>query len=158
MGSKLVIAHVDRLQFKIVSAVRSLQGNGIYVSLDKDKKGIENVLKRGKVDMKRLFFVDCVGSSGDEKSVVQVSPTRLDDVSCAIEAFVNEIPGKKFLVIDALAVLLIYNNENEVASFVRKVVEFASERKVNVVAFSPKTKGEELLNKIFGAFDEVVGK
>src|SRR3989339_61791 len=118
---------------------------------------IENILKKNGVNVEKLFFIDCVSSSGAEDDVVQISPTRLSDIKCAVEAFVNEIKGKKFLVIDALSVLLIYNNENQVASFVRNITRDASDKDVEFIAFSPKTKGEELLNKIFNFFDEVKG-
>jgi len=36
-----------------------------------------------------------------------------------------------------------------------EVTEYASKNDVTVVAFSPETKGEELLNKIFNFFDKV---
>src|SRR3989339_509408 len=115
MKSKLVIVSVDKLQSKIVSTLRSLKGIGIYVSLNKNKKIIENILKKNGVNVEKL------------------------------------------LVIDSLSVLLIYNNENQVASFVRNITRDASDKDVEFIAFSPKTKGEELLNKIFNFFDEVKG-
>jgi archaellum biogenesis ATPase FlaH len=59
------------------------------------------------------------------------------------------------LIIDALSTLLIYNNENKVAAFVKEITEYAQDYDVEVIALSPKTKGEELLNKIFNFFDEV---
>ncbi len=157
-NSKLVIAPVGKLQSRIVSTVRSLKGIGIYVSLNKNQGKIREDFKKSGVDLGKLFFIDCVGSGGADRGIAQISPARLDDLGCAIDAFVDEIKEKKFLVIDALSVLLIYNNENEVALFVRNVIEHASGKDVEVIAFSPKTKGEELLNKIFGAFDEVNGK
>jgi hypothetical protein len=54
--------------------------------------------------------------------------------------------------------LLIYNNENRVAIFMKEVTEYASDNDVHVIAFSPKTQGEELLDKIFNFFDKVEGK
>jgi archaellum biogenesis ATPase FlaH len=62
------------------------------------------------------------------------------------------------MIIDALSTLLIYNNENKVAKFVQEITDYASENQVYVVAFSPKTQGEELLNKIFNFFDKVEKK
>ena len=67
----------------------------------------------------------------------------------------KDIKGEKFLIIDALSTLLIYNDENKVAKFVKEITEYASQNDVDVIAFSPKTKGEELLNKIFNFFDKV---
>lgn len=156
--SKLVTAPVGRLQSKIISTMKSLKGAGIYVSLNKSGKKMEREFVKNKVDMGKLFFIDCVDSENFEKGIIHISPAKLDNLSCAINAFADDLEGKKFLVIDALSVLLIYNNENQVASFVRKVTQYASHKDVEVVAFAPKTKGEELLNKIFGFFDKVEGK
>ena len=128
MKSKLEIVPIEKSQSKIASAIRSLEGAGIYVSVNKNQKRIEALLKKSKIDVKNIFFIDCVSSDGDSRDVLQVSS------------------------------FLIYNNKDQVAAFVRKITEYASSEGVEVVAFSAKTKGEELLNKIFGFFDEVKGK
>jgi archaellum biogenesis ATPase FlaH len=67
----------------------------------------------------------------------------------------KDIKGEEFIIIDELSILLIYNNENKVAEFVKKTIEYASQHDTKVIAFSPKTKEEELLNKIFNFFDKV---
>jgi archaellum biogenesis ATPase FlaH len=76
----------------------------------------------------------------------------------AVNAFIGDIKGEKFLVIDALSTLLIYNNEDSVAKFVKKMTEYASQNNMQIVALSPETKGEELLKKIFNFFDKVEGR
>ena len=158
MKSKLVIVSVEKLQSEIVSTLLSFEGIGVYVSLNKTQKGIINLLEKNKVDTKKLFFVDCVGSNKEDKKAIQVSPSKLDELGYAINSFLQEIKGDKFLIIDALSTLMIYNNENQVAAFVRKITKYASNNEIELIAFSPKTKGEEFLNKIFNFFDEVVGK
>jgi len=87
--------------------------------------------------------------------VLHISPSELDKLNYAINTFIKDIKDKKFLIIDALSTLLIYNDENKVASFVKELIEYASNNEVEIIAFSPKTKGEELLNKIFNFFDKV---
>jgi len=156
--SKLEIASIEKMQPRIVGAIRSLGGVGIYVSLNKNQKRMKKLLDERKIDVKKIFFIDCVSSGKVEEDVLQISPTQLNDLSYAVNSFMKEILGEKFLIIDALSVLLIYNNENQVAGFVRNITEYASKNDVEVVAFSAKTKGEELLNKIFSFFDEVKGK
>ena len=89
---------------------------------------------------------------------MHIAPDRLDLLDSAVGAFIEDITGKKFLVIDALSTLLIYNSEDSVARFVKKMTEYASEKDVQIVSLSPKTKGEELLNKIFNFFDKVEGR
>lgn len=158
MKSKLEIASIEKLQPKIVGAVRSLEGVGIYVSLNKNQKRMKKLLSEKQIDVKKIFFIDCVSSGKVKDDVLQISPAQLNDLSYAVNTFMKQIRGEKFLIIDALSVLLIYNNDNQVAGFVRNITEYASKNDVEVVAFSAKTKGEELLSKIFSFFDEVKGK
>lgn len=156
MVSKLIITSVEKLQKEITEIVRALKKNpGIYVSLNKTQKSAESALKKEEIDTKKLFFIDCVTEEKIKEDVLHIKPNDLEQLSYAINRFIDEIPGEKFLIIDALSTLLIYNNENKVAAFVKEITEYASKSKINVIAISPKTRGEELLNKIFNFFDEV---
>jgi len=159
MASTLIIISVENLQKEVNDVVKTLSANpGIYVSLNKTHESIENILKKEKISTNKLFFIDCVTSEQKRNDVLHISPRELDKLSSAISTFIKDIPGKKFLVIDALSTLLIYNDENKVAQFVKEITEFASGKEVEVIALSPKTKGEELLNKIFNFFDKVKKK
>jgi archaellum biogenesis ATPase FlaH len=156
MSSTLVITDVEELQNKINAAVKTLSYNpGIYVSLNKTQKSIEEIFKSNGIEVDRLFFIDCVTSEKTRDDVLHISPNSLDMLYTAIEAFINDIEQDKFLVIDALSTLLIYNDENKVAQFAKKLADLGAKKEVEILAFSPKTKGEELLNKIFNFFDRV---
>ncbi len=155
MASVLVITEVERLQQEIVSAVRGLsEMPGIYVSLNKTQRSVAQILSAEKINPENIFFVDCVTKDTD-KDVVHIPPDKLEYLYTALEAFIREIKGDKYLLIDALSTLLIYNDVNKVARFVRQVTELASKNRVVVMAFSPVTRGEELLEKIFNFFDKV---
>lgn len=156
MTSLLIITSVEKLQDRVNSMVKSFKNiPGIYVSLNKTQKSTENILKKNKINTNKIFFIDCVTSEKTREDVLHIAPDQLDLLSSAINAFIKDIKGKKFLILDALSTLLIYNDENNVAKFVKEVTEYASQNDVEVIAFSPKTKGEELLNKIFNFFDKV---
>lgn len=156
MASLLIITSAEKLQSRINLAVKSFKNlPGIYVSLNKTQKSTENALKKAGINTKKLFFIDCVTSEKTKDDVLHIAPTELDLLSSAIHDFIEDIKGKEFLIIDALATLLIYNDENKVAKFVKEVTEFASQHDTKVIAFSPRTKREELLNKIFNFFDKV---
>ncbi len=155
MTSTLVITDVDKLQGEISKVVGALKNKtGIYVSLNKTQKSVEKVFKKSGIKTEKIFFIDCVSLEKVREDVLHISPRELDKLEFAIKSFLKEIKGKKFLVIDALSTLLIYNDENKVAGFVKEVTSF-SQKDVQIFAFSPVTKGEELLNKIFNFFDEV---
>lgn len=156
MGSVLTITSVENLQKNIDKTVKSFEGTpGIYVSLNKTQTSTEDHLVKQKIDVEKLFFIDCVTDEKTKEDVLHIPPDNLGMLSTAIREFINDIQGSKFLVIDALSTLLIYNSNDDVAKFAKEVTEFASANDVKVVAFSPKTKGEELLDKIFNFFDKV---
>jgi archaellum biogenesis ATPase FlaH len=158
MASLLIITPVEKLQEKTDYIVKSFRDMpGIYVSLNKTQKSTENIFRKSGINTKKIFFIDCVTSKKTEGDILHIASDRLDLLDSAVSAFIKNIKGKKFLVIDALSTLLIYNNENNVAKFVKKMTEYASENDVQVIALSPKTKGEELLKKIFNFFDKVEG-
>jgi len=156
MVSELIITSVEKLQSEVNKKIASLQKKpGIYVSLNKTQKSVESILKQNNISSSKLFFIDCVSQEKVKEDVLHIPPRDLDKLSYAIHTFIKDIKGGKFLIVDSLATLLIYNNENNVAEFVQKITEYASENEVEVIAFSPVTKGEELLNKIFNFFDKV---
>ena len=113
---------------------------GIYVSLNKTQKSTEEIFRKSGINTKKLFFIDCVTSQKTNDDVLHVASDRLDLLDTAVSAFIKDIKGKKFLVIDALSTLLIYNNENSVAKFVKKITEYASENEVRIVALRQETK------------------
>ena len=155
MSSALIITSVENLQSKINKIVHSFDNTpGIYVSLNKTQRSLERILKKNGLSTNKMFFIDCVTAEKTRDDVLHIAPDQLDLLSTAIHSFIKDVKGKKFIILDALATLLIYNNENNVAKFVKELTEFASDD-VKIVAFSPKTKGEELLNKIFNFFDTV---
>lgn len=159
MTSLLIITPVEKLQEKVNSVVKSFDSlPGIYVSLNKTQKSMEEIFKKSGINTKKLFFIDCVTSKKTRDDVLHIAPDRLDLLDSAVCEFIGDITGEKFLVIDALSTLLIYNSEDSVAKFVKKMTEYASENNVQTVALSPRTKGEELLNKIFNFFDKVEGR
>jgi len=158
MKSLLVLTSVEELQTKINAEVKELNSDvGIFISLNKTQKSTEEIFKKNGIDVDKIFFIDCVTSEKARDDVLHIKPDDLDTLSEATITFIKDIDGNKFLVIDALSTLLIYNSENKVAKFVKDITSYASSNNVQVVAFSPKTQGEELLNKIFNFFDEVKG-
>ena len=158
MASVLIVSSVERLQKEILKEVKSLKCPGMYVSLNKSQKSTAAFLRKGGVDTKKLFFIDCMTDAARAGGVLHIAPNRLDLLSAAITAFLADIKGRRFVLIDALATLLIYNDDNKVAQFVKEITEHASDVDAFVIAFSPKTKGEELLTKVFNFFDRVVKK
>jgi len=156
MGSRLIISKVESLQGRVNDTLKSLKGGvGVYVSLNKTQKSLEENFNMEGINTDKIFFIDCVTLDKTKEEVLHVQPNDLEKLKFSIESFIEEIHGEKFLILDALSTLLIYNTENDVAAFIKKIVEKANKTDLMLIAFSPETKGEELLNKIFNFFDEV---
>ena len=156
MGSQLVITPVENLQEKVNNIVKSFKDiPGIYISLNKTQESIEKIFKRKRIKTDRLFFIDCVTSEKTRDDVLHISPFQLDLITSAINAFVRDVKGKKFIVIDALSPLLIYNTEDKVAEFIKDIKDCISKANVKFIVLSPKTRGKELLERVFAFFDRV---
>jgi len=156
MSSTLIITPAEKVQNKIVSTLENYKKTpGIYVSLNKTQKSTEEFLKKSNINTQKLFFIDAVTTEKTKDYVLHIDPDQLELLSSAINSFIKDIKGEKFLLIDALSTLLIYNDENKVARFVKEITEYSSHNNVEIIALSPETKGEELLNKIYNFFDKV---
>jgi len=156
MASLLIITNVENLQNEINQSLKNMKDKiGIYVSLNKTQKSVEQIFSDNNITTDNLFFIDCVTSEKTREDVLHVNPDKLDILSTSINSFIKEIEGSKFLIIDALSTLLIFNRENNVAQFVKELTNYSSRQGTEVIAFSPATQGEELLNKIFNFFDKV---
>jgi len=155
MGSRLIITPVEKLQEKVNNLVKGYEGSiGVYVSLNKTQKSLEESFKSKGINIEKLFFIDCVTNEKTRDDVLHLSPNNLEELLISLDDFLREISGEKFILIDALSTLLIYNAENKVADFIQQLTKKSSEG-IEIIAISPQTKGEELLNKIFNFFDKV---
>lgn len=156
MGSVLVTTSVEKLQNGINSVIKTFgDAIGIYVSLNKTHEAVEKALKNSNINTQKIFFIDCVSSDAQDRDVINVKPSDLEMLERVIKIYIEEIKQKEFILIDSLATFLIYNNENEVAQFIKRITEYASKKKVEVVALTQRTTGEELLKKIYNFFDRV---
>ena len=156
MASKLIITSIENLQTKVNEIIKSHKDKlGIYVCLNKTQKSIENIFSKESINTSKLFFIDCVTSERAREDVIYVSPDNLDKLKSAIFSAIRDIQGDKFLIIDALSTFLIYNNKEKVSEFIKEIIEYATQNNVKVIALSPETKGEELLEKIKDFFGKM---
>ena len=120
----VVLAMIDPLRYQeaVVGLLRyftSKVPHGIYVTLNKPYGVLAKNFEKSGIPVDSLFFVDgitnvpvaqeehdheCLGSSID-----------LSSLCIATSKAVNRIPEDKFLVLDSLSTLLIYNDSKAVA-------------------------------------------
>jgi KaiC/GvpD/RAD55 family RecA-like ATPase len=96
--------------------------HGIYITINRPYQNIVDLMKKSKIDVKKISFVDCIsteiGKSGAGRNCVFVrSPEDLTELAIAIDSlFEHNKHG--FIFIDSLDTLLVYNTFEKVMRFV----------------------------------------
>ncbi|MBW2984319.1 hypothetical protein KY361_04345 [Candidatus Woesearchaeota archaeon] len=163
-NSILIATKIENLQStanKIVKFFTKSKLPGVYVTFNKPYAGIKRILEKEKISTKKIFFIDCITSSiasaEKEENVLHIQhPSDLTGLSIAITEFTESIKNDKYLIIDALATLLIYNKEDLVVKFIKSVTEESAKTGLKTVVLTPETKTGDLLNKIALFFDKMV--
>jgi hypothetical protein len=143
-------------------AMLSRDRYGVYVSVNRPQNIIHSLLSASGADVERVYFVDCVSalareilSHNDFKVAYANSPERLDgDIPDAINLFLDGIAGEKFLIIDALRTLFIYNEPDIVSSFIHSLLSLTKTHDLKLIVLSRNEDGL-FLSLISHAFDEV---
>ncbi|MCL7410725.1 MAG: hypothetical protein M8350_02785 [Methanosarcinaceae archaeon] len=98
---------------------------GVYITLNRPYTTMEEILKEQDIDPRMIIFIDAItipsgGSVSNSPHCLYLSDLmNLTDMALIIDEAIAAIPSeKKFLFIDAMSTLLLYNNSGNVAKFV----------------------------------------
>ncbi len=117
-GEKLMSTNI-----KIVKTVMKNKNLCLYVAINQPYSRLKKVMENGRIDTSRVFFIDCITeTSGGRSERVRNclfinSPGSLTELGISITQALQAMPGKKFLFIDALSTLVIYNSSKSIAKF-----------------------------------------
>ena len=127
--------------------IKKLQLEGLYVALNKPFETIREELKKNDLDVNEISCIDAVSKETDkypkiDKVLYLEDPSSITELLFLIKAICNE--GKiKFIFLNSLDTLLLYNDIKEVEKFIRSLVNKARKSDISVVIMSPKEKSEE---------------
>ncbi|MBN1941585.1 MAG: hypothetical protein JW772_05380 [Candidatus Diapherotrites archaeon] len=99
---------------------------GVYITMNKPYNTISRALEDNKIDTKKIFFVDAIsGVIGVEKSenencVTLRSPSALTELGIVISK-VCSAKHPRFLMMDSLSTMLVYNNQHSTIKFIHYV-------------------------------------
>ncbi len=128
----VVLALVDpvRYQESVVELLRYFTGKtprGIYVTLNKPFAVLTKTFEKAGIPLGSLFFVDGITNvpamQEDASHTCLGSGIDLSNLAIATSRAVNRFPEDKFLVLDSLSTLLIYNDPKAVAKFAHLFTE-----------------------------------
>lgn len=137
---------------------------GIYVTVNRPYLSLLSLLKKGGIDTSRMFFIDLVTKTlndmPERKSnrIFMGSATNLTDLSLAISQAVSANPtAKKFIYLDSLSTMLIYNEAGSLSRFSHFLTGRLREWNVDGVFISLDSESDkELTNKMAQFCDKVV--
>jgi KaiC/GvpD/RAD55 family RecA-like ATPase len=128
----VVLALIDPIKYQgaVVDLLRYFQAKtprGIYVSLNKPFAVLTKAFEKAGLSTQSLFFVDAITnvSSAQEDSTADClgSGIGLSNLCIGISNAINRFSEEKFLFVDSLSTLLIYNDAKAVAKFAHLLTE-----------------------------------
>lgn len=105
----------------------------IYVAVNKPVSSLMDAFRREGLDTDKLSFVECATVGTETEKRILVKPDNLTDMNMSISRLIEETPERKFVYLDAISTLYIFNSVNVVERFAHHLV------------FSMKSKGTGLI-------------
>ena len=136
----------------------------VYIALNKPYDRIVQVLKKNKIDHEKFFFIDTIsetiyGKKKEEKNVIYVSsPHGLTELSISLNKAINSLESKKkFIFLDSISTLLVYNQSVMVTKFAHFLVGRTLASKMKGVLMSLKKETDPaLVNHLSQFVDKVI--
>lgn len=163
-GITLVISSADTYNNTNKDITKKLTGKkvpGIYVALNKPYFSLKKQFQENDINTDLIIFIDGSTASIKEKETGVIfinSPNNLTDLSIAITEAANKIPSeKKFVIIDSISTLIVYNELGTVSRFVHFLMNKI--RSLNLTGVIISLEGEletQLESKLKSFADDVI--
>lgn len=136
----------------------STKGNGAYVSLNRPYKNLLETLDEGKIDAKRLFFIDCVTKNELDVANCYFLKTQqsLTNLSIAISTVIKtEKPA--FVFVDSLNTLALYNEMDAAIRFAHFLVTKLRTNNVDgIILGLEESKNKAIITELSQICDKVI--
>jgi len=154
--SDLIQAMLERIKSKPDEA-------WVYVTVTKP---YDTLLKQYPFlnEVKNLKFIDCIsraaGITKPEKNVEFIeSPTMLEKLSLEVMNIFKEVDPntKKYLVIDSLSNLIVYNDPEIVTEFFYHIINRTRAKEIHTISLAIEDEGlEKYLNRLIFLNDKIL--
>lgn len=125
---------------------------GIYITINRPYQSLVEMFKKNGISLDQIFFIDAItkmtgGKEADVPNCIFLdSPTNLTDITIAVKQAVTLMGDvKKFIFIDALSTLLIYNEGQTVVRFAHFLTGRIRDWKAEGIIISIKKEMDERL-------------
>ena len=134
----------------------------VYLTITKSFDSIVRLYKNVG-DRKNIKFIDCISRSAgisrvDKNCVYVESPVQLEKIIIEIMHIFRGIKEgtKKYLVIDSLSALLIYNNPETVKEFMQHLTNKVRAENIHMLSLVVEEEMDESIHKIIFLNDKII--
>ena len=130
IGSPVVLLSVNPVAYQagVMDAIRYFTGRfgkGLYVTLNKPSAVLQGTFERAGLTPGSLLYLDSITSTSERRTDTCQYLGRMRELTDLCIALAKMISEKevKFVFVDSVSTLLIYNDSNSVARFCHSVTE-----------------------------------
>ena len=121
--------------------------HGLYISLNMPYEAIYGKLKESNLDVNSVYCIDGASKetgkfSNSERCFCLDDPSSLTELQLLIKSLCNE-NKIRFIVLNSLSTLLLYNNTEDVEKFAHSLLSNARKSDISVAILSPKEQSKE---------------
>ena len=144
---------------ELMKIITDMRPYGIYVTVNKPSSTLEKEFKKKDINSSKIFFIDGISEGagmdtereGSNRYFLK-SPKNLTDLSIVISGAVKDMPSeKKFLYLDSLSTLTVYNRGNIVSKFAHQLSNKLRKWEISGVFMSVQS---ELDEKVMAALSQ----
>lgn len=105
----------------------------IYVAVNKPVSSLVDAFRREGVDTEKLSFIECTTVGTETEKRILVKPDNLTDVSVRISRLIRATSGRKFIYLDAISTLYVFNPDKKVERFAHHLVSNARLKRTGLI-------------------------
>lgn len=161
----LVITPLQKFQetsMKMLDTMINRYKNGSYVTINKPYQSMVKILESNNISDRNVFFIDCITQYLREKEAISRncrfvdSPSNLTEVGIILDPIIKD-DIHKFLIIDSLDTMTVYNELETVIKFAHYITGKLRFHDMSGVLLAVKEKSDERFISELGQFcDKVI--
>jgi KaiC/GvpD/RAD55 family RecA-like ATPase len=164
----LVLTSAEKYLGNVIDILKTLinkqNHSCVYVTINKPYDVLLNVLKKNGVDTENIFFIDLISKMTRTETaklkdcLFITSPDSLTELSIAITESATNLHGKKkFIFLDSLSTMLIYNQTGTVAKFAHFLIGKLKNEETEMIIISLEKEMDPILVSQISSFvDNVI--
>jgi hypothetical protein len=163
--SAILLMPKDQYEMRYARLVKHFLDSGakgVCVTVNKSSFDLDKILEREEIPRENLIYIDAVTEMIDsvklkgKQAVYLASPSDLVDISIAIEKAVKKLDSqKKFVIVDSLTTLLVYNNEVSVEKFTHSLSQKIGEWGIQGVFLATDSTSKTFLDTLSQFCDKI---